>query len=593
MKRSTQYLPQIALLIVMLLLGFAYASQSDGQVMFDDELQISLVQSYRSVADTFGVDCFSLFRPVKNLIFYLWVSYWPDNIQAWRLSAIVLFIGLFPIAYRFFGLFFPNQAWLKTVATIAWAGAPAMTSVVSWISSTNIIVSGYGVLIYFLAYEKAQAEESKENPLFVYGWQLVSLFFLAIACLSYETAMTAPFLLLVRDFLSHPKRFRAGSNQIFHVLAILILAGYFALRHSYGGANTIDYALSIPSDSKLWLSLGSAWFYLSHALRWIWPFGQQGISIIFNPEEHKALILFSIVCVVSIGILILQLRTKQPKLAFGLALYALAMFPMANVVPLKNGPICDYYLFFPSLGLVIALVESYRLLKQANHQRIFLGIISLWLISCLVTTALWTPHWKTRSALAKRTLEWQPDNYVLLAFLAEGSLFAGDMEASRNYLGDAYQSAPEPRKYRYFIEYLDSLWLGKSGQYQASVDTIESIAAHHRANDLLVPVHYLNQMAYVYDVYLENDSKAEACLEEAMEAPWDYAFSKPAAIRLAEIYARTHRIEKAQDVYQVLNTIYPDDGSIRDQLQDYQSALSSISSNSSTDLASMQTEETD
>ena len=570
MKALRTYLPTLTLAFVVIALGWAYAAQSDGQVMFDDELQISLVHSYKSLSDTFGVDCFNLFRPVKNLIFYLWVNTWPDNLQAWRLSAIALFLGIIPLAYRFFGLFFPGNPWLKSLATTAWAAAPALTSVVSWISSTNIIVSGYGFLLYFLAYERAQFSGSRERPTLVYGWQFLAVISLAMACLAYEAAMTAPFLLFLKDFLTDPKRLSKSSNRVLYGLSVLVLATYFVLRGYYGGANTIDFALSIPSDSKLWLSLGSAWFYLAHALRWIWPFGQQGISILFNPEEHKTLIVISLIGVAGIAAIILWLRNKQPKLAFGLCLYALALFPMANVLPLKNGPICDYYLFFPSFGLALALAETCRLLKRARHRHLFLGMAGLWLVACVVTTALWTPHWKTREALSKRTLEWQPDNYILLAFLAEVSLFAGDMDASKQYLDDAFQWAPEERKYRYFIEYLNSLWLGKSKHYQESVDVLESIAEHHRHHDLLVPVHYLNQMAYVYDVYLAAPDKAEACLKEALEAPWDYAFSKPAAVRLADIYSRTERTDRAAEVYQLLNTLYPEDASIRNQLAGYQ-----------------------
>lgn len=585
MKCQTKYLPQIALAVFMLVLGACYATQSDGKVMFDDELQISLVHSYRSVADTFGVDCFHLFRPVKNLIFYTWVNVWPDNIQVWRLSAIVLFLGLLPVVYKFFGIFFPKKPWLQAFASVAWASAPAMTSVVSWISSTNIIISGYGFLLYFLLYERTQSETASQKPKHIYSWQALSVLSLFVACLSYEAAMTATFLVFLRDFLSHPGRFRKRQNRIFYLLSVFVLIAYFVLRHNYGGANTIDFALSIPSDSKLWLSLGSSWFYIVHALRWLWPFGQQGISIIFNPEEHKALIAVSLVCVICIGILIVSLRNKEPKLAFGLAAYALALFPMANVLPLKNGPICDYYLFFPSFGLVLVLVECFQLIKRSQHQRLLMGIASLWLISCIGTTALWTPHWKSREALSLRTLEWQPDNYVLLAFLAEGALFAGDMEASKAYLDTAFQSAPEERKYRYFIEYLNSLWLGKSGHYQASVDQMESIAEDHRANDLQVPVHYLNQMAYVYDIYLEDVSNAEARLKEAMDLPWDYAFSKSAAIRLADIYSRTSRISLAAEVYQLLGTIYPEDASIAAQLSAYRNSKKPVDPKRSVELA--------
>ncbi|MCB1120716.1 MAG: hypothetical protein KJT03_04150 [Verrucomicrobiae bacterium] len=594
MKLNAKYYPVLALSLFIILLGLIYAAESNGQVMFDDELEISMVSSFHSVQEAFTVDCFGLFRPVKNLVFYFWQNTWPGNLQAWRLSAILAFLGVIPLAYQFFAIFFQDKPWHRFFAAAIWASAPAMTSVVSWISSTNIILSGYGFFLYFIGYEKTQKMQVRQSLGGTYGWMTIALFGLGFACLAYEAALMGPFLVLLRDFWCKPQRLGRGANRVFYAISIGVLACYLVLRHQHGGANTIDYALAIPSDSKLWLSLSSGWFYLVHAWRWIWPFGQQGISIIFNPEEHKDMVLFSLSVVVSIGLLVLWLGNKRPKLATGLGFFGLALLPMANVLPLRNGPICDYYLFFPSLGLVLTILEFSKNLKSPKLRPIPLIIACIWLGAFVLTTRNWVPHWKTREALAQRTLEWQPDNYVMLAFLAEGSLLSGDMTASRTYLDHALATAPEVRKYRYNIEYLDSLWLGKSGKYEESAKALESIVAHHQESQILVPVLYQLQLAYLYDVYLNQTSRAEACLTKALKAPWDGAFSKPAALRLADIHSRNKKPEVAKEIYQMLAQLYPADAEIQQKLNAVEDASPNSPLHSSNQaLASNESEESD
>ena len=551
--------PRILLLTMMICVGAIYALHSDGELMFDDELEINLVKGYHSVSETFSVDCFELFRPVKNLIFYAWTNIWPDNIQIWRLSAIVAFIGLIPFVYRFFGIFFPENPWIRLICTTIWASAPALTTVVSWISSTNIIISGYGFFAYFLLYEKGHKDLVQGKIYHACTWYFLSIFSLALSCFSYEAAMSAPLLLLYKDYTNQPERLKQSRARIFFTSSFIIIAVYLLLRKFYGGANSIDFSLSMPTDSTLWVSLSSGWFYIVHAVRWIWPFGHQGLSIIFTPESHKTLVLVSVVFVVGLGVTMLWFRKRYSKLIFGLVWYAVALFPMANVVPLKNGPICDYYLFFPSLGLLLTLSEGYKILQGSKYKNLITALSIIWIVGFLATTWTWVPHWKTKKDLAQRTLEWQPTNYVMLAFLAEESLLSKDLSSAQSYLDRALTAAPAEPKYRYNIEYLNSLWLGMSGRYGESAAALESIIDSYQQNHAAVPVLYQTQLAYIYDVRLDQTQKAEKHLISALDSPWDDSFSKAAALRLVDIYVKTDRTVLVLEMLQFWISQHPRD----------------------------------
>lgn len=224
----------------------------------------------------------------------------PDQYQLWRLSAAALFLGLIPIAYRFFGLFWKDQPYLQLFSTALWSCAPALTTVVIWISSTNILAGGYGFFLYFIFYEKSNQENQADSLTQAYLWKFGALLMLALACFSYEAMVTAPFLLGLKEFVLNQSRSKEKRNRVFFGLSIIGLISYLMLRKIHGGVATLTVAKTIPSDSDFWVSLSSGWMYLYHAIRWLWPFGQQGILVVFNPDNYKFLVVTAAVFVLGI-----------------------------------------------------------------------------------------------------------------------------------------------------------------------------------------------------------------------------------------------------------------------------------------------------
>ena len=539
--------------ILIVLLGFAYGTQSDGEMMFDDEPQIMHVSSFTSLTDAFSVDFLRLFRPVKNLIFYTWTSLLPDQYQLWRLTAVALFLGLIPIAYRFFGLIWKDQPYLQLFSTALWAGAPALTSVVSWISSTNIILSGYGFFLYFIFYERGRQLDQAGARHKAYAWKFASLLMFAWACFSYEAAITAPLLLGLKDFALHRDRIQDRSNWVFYFLSIFVLGLYLMLRNMHGGVATFEIAATIPSDSNFWVSLSSGWMYLYHAMRWLWPFGQQGILIIFNPEHHKLLVVAAASFVAGLGVLSLLFYQKAPKQFLGIGWFALALFPMANVIPLRNGPIADYYLFLPSIGLAIFMGWLFQKLAVRYSIRwVAGGAVALALVYC-GTTFLWAAHWKSQRALAERTLAWQPENHVILETLAKVELEAGNPIEAEAYLDRGLAIAPWYSRLHYFKVLL---FIDQKRAEEAS--EVLKLLMEKQAGS---PKPFVFQ-AYVQEHLNGRILEAEALLNKALEKNWDDTFSRMGAMNLPAIYLKTDRRQFALGVYKTLSERYPLDQEI-------------------------------
>lgn len=552
--------------ILIVLLGIAYGTQSGGEMMFDDDHQIIHVSSFTSFSDAFSVDFLGFFRPVKNLIFYTWSSFLPDQYQVWRLSAVALFLGLIPIVYCFFGLFWKESPYLQIFCTALWACSPALTTVVSWISSTNILIGGYGFFLYFIFYEKSYALDQVGQPNRAYFWKFCALLMFALACFSYEASVTAPVLLGLKEFVLNRDRLKDRRNWLFYALSVLVLGLYLILRKIHGGVATFDIATTIPSESDFWVSLCSGWMYLYHAIRWLWPFGQQGILIMFNPDNHKVLVVAAAIFVASLGLLTLIFRNKAPKQFLGIAWFALALFPMANVIPLRNGPIADYYLFLPSVGLAIFFGWLFEQLATKYNPRVISGVgLGLALVYC-GTTFLWTPNWKSQRALAEKTVAWQSENFVILESLAKVELEEGNFAKAEHYLDRGLALAPWYSRLHYYkvMLFID----------QKRVEEATDLLTLLMEKQAMSPKPFVFQ-AYVKEKLLGQYREAEALLSTALDKAWDDRYSKMGAMNLAALYVKTDRKEFALKVYRTLSNRYPLDPEIKHKYQSLQKSIGS------------------
>ena len=534
--------------MLMLVLGFIYSGHTDGKLMFDDKEQISHVSRFSSVTDTFTVDYFGLFRPIKNLVFYSWVTLMPDDYQAWRLTAVAIFVGLIPLAYVFFGLFFKDKPWLQLLGTALWACTPTTTAVVCWLSSTNIIIGCYGFFLYFLLYEKAQKVKSSGQIEKAYGWLFGSLLALAFACFSYEAAMTAPFLLILKDYTKNLERLKDKRTWVFLLLSLFTLSLYFLLRKFHGGITTFAVVPMIPTDSDFWVSFSSGWFYLIHAIRWLMPFGHQGILIMFNPENHKLLVIVSALLVLGLGIVLLVFQKRKPILLLSLGWYGLALFPMANVIPLKNGPICDYYLFIPGIGLAIFFTWLVQLALETKAKPWVSSLAVGWVTVFVCTTFLWVPHWTSIKSMAERTVQWQPENFVILGQLAQRAMDEKELDLAESYIERGLALAP----WLASLQYERAMLYRDQENYQGSIEVLERLTVVH--SQIAKPFVFL---AYLYDIHLEDWQKAEKLLQTALEKPWHDKMSKMAAMNLAFIYIKTGREQFATKIYESLVARYP------------------------------------
>ena len=159
------------------------------------------------------------------------------------------------------------------------------------------------------------------------------------------------------------------------------------------------------------------------------------------------------------------------SLFFAAGWYGIALLPMANVIPLKNGPICDYYLLTPGLGLALFAGWLLEKVQHYSSKPFAYSLAVIWLSAFTITTTLWNPHWQSREALALRTLKWQPDNYVMLGISAKFATDAGKFERAESLLDEGIRLAPWDDQLRYHRVML----FINTGRYEAALDELAGI----------------------------------------------------------------------------------------------------------------------
>ncbi|MDG2168557.1 MAG: hypothetical protein P8L44_11615 [Opitutales bacterium] len=238
---------------------------------------------------------------------------------------------------------------------------------------------------------------------------------------------------------------------------------------------------------------------------------------------------------------------------------------MANVIPLRNGPIADCYLFLPSIGLAIFMAWFFKYLTHKWSSRIVAGLaVCLALIYC-GTTFLWTPHWKSQRALAERTLAWQPENFVILEALAKVELEDGNTVKAEEYLNRGLELAPWYSRLHY--------------------NKVMMLIDQQRADEATMILNMLMEKQsgsakpFVFQAYVSEKlhgqlEEAEALLTTALEKTWDDRYSRMGAMNLAAIYVKTDRIQFAHKIYGILYESYPLDQEIGRKFHALEQALS-------------------
>ncbi len=113
----------------------------------DDADQLLYVRNFSSVADCFGRDFGYLYRPVKNLYFFLFDQWFPENYLVWRAGVLAMVSTFAILLVHFYRSILPSRKW-AFVAVAVYFATPAHASAISWLSTVHMIVCAIALLSF-------------------------------------------------------------------------------------------------------------------------------------------------------------------------------------------------------------------------------------------------------------------------------------------------------------------------------------------------------------------------------------------------------------------------------------------------------------
>ncbi|MBC8125673.1 MAG: hypothetical protein H8M99_00800, partial [Gloeobacteraceae cyanobacterium ES-bin-144] len=373
-------------------------------LVLDDWDHVAYVSMFSSWRDCFGVDAYALFRPIKNVVYY---GLRDLPIFQWHAINLSVYLAATLSVYLLMRRLLGSWVWAFCIALL-WSTSPTQVSTAVWMAAVNLSLAVV-LTCACLYFHDLSGENPRQSRSRMIGLAALSALFLLMAETSYETAICVPGLCVLMDALKKRAVFSRNSIIRYAVLGSVTLA-YLAIRSHFGSTYSLQArnAAFAPDIQNWQLVLSAPWFLWKHFSMWFMPLGRLeflssylwGVSA--SPLELAAAWIW---LAVLLGTIFLTWR-RMPWVAFGFLWFLISSFPSSNFIPIRSGPIADYYLVFPGIGLAVALAGFARALlgwmkrnssDQDSHRPLIAGailfLVGFWRLLCIPMFWLQTSLW--------------------------------------------------------------------------------------------------------------------------------------------------------------------------------------------------------
>ena len=437
---------QLLLAIALLITSLAYLGTLHFNFVYDDGPQIisnPTLTSWRSLPSLFAGNTWSFLIPgwagnYYRPIFMSWLllnrMLWGLNPTAWHASTLLVHLLAtwmsFLVARQILGS--GTQAGF---VALLFGLHPIHIESVAWISGVTDPLMAIFVFAAFWAWIRGELTSGPRIP-----WRALSAVFYLVACLSKETAILLPLVLVAYDLLCRDQstvtRTVLRTWPLWIAAALYIALRAFALRGLLHPIGMPSPLLTIPTilwgyfRRLLWpvhLSLfydtppvtaASEWRFWLPLIAWI------AVAIAVYLARRSRILLFSLVWIFSF---------------LAPAILGLPVFYVGEWIH-------DRYLYLPSFGFCLLL--GYAIAKLPSHRRLFalpaapasamLGLVALMAFG----TAWQQQYWRNSLLLFLHSVNEAPRSSWAKGYLAAELLRRGDRDDAQRMYEAALQLDP-------------------------------------------------------------------------------------------------------------------------------------------------------
>jgi tetratricopeptide (TPR) repeat protein len=383
-------------------LGLIYwPSLSYGPVV-DDPAQISLVQGYHGISELWGADGCGLFRPVKNLAFYLFAR--DGDLFDLRLASLMLFAALGTVCFCFFArLLRPSWALFAALLVLL---HPAQVATVAFPSAINNIFSVIFILLFCHA-----SLGFLQDACVRWGSLLRLVLFGGLALVGYELGVAIVPLSVLLAFYCRKCAWRRGVALI--ALSLVLVLLYLLVRQQENVVGELTHVMIPPMARDLELFCSAPYYTFRHFMLAVLPLGQGGVFLVDDPRvAFTSRLPYWILLALAACIAFWRLERKHSRIALGFLFFVCAMVPLSNWLPLRNGPIANYYLLLPWCGgalMLGALLQCCQVYARSSF--VFLIALSF-LGASAVGSHYRVAWWESQYSIYEFSVRNHPDNWV-------------------------------------------------------------------------------------------------------------------------------------------------------------------------------------
>ena len=515
--------------------------------LLDDVDESEYIQSLSTPGALLRCDCYGLFRPMKNLMFYGVMHLTPDTPEVRHGLSVGLYLVVVVLSFVLFRRLLSNERWALT-ATAIYALAPPQWAVVAWFSTINILMMVAGCWLALWAYDQARMQ-SQQRPRTAAGWLLAAGAAYLLALFSYEGAVVLPALLMLWDGCRQRAIWTRRSLRLYAAFGVITVA-YLALRAVVHGQVQATGENIQPTVTPLQLSAASGWFIWDHLSYWLWPVGRQSFcgSFRWAPSEIWQRVLPGWLALGSLALLAWQVRRRLPEVAWGGAWFFVAFLPTSNLLPLRNGPFAEYYLAVPSLGLALAVAALLRVAVMRARTALtpswrglwggVAGLLLLWQVAAAVEGWDWAWAWHSAEEIFARNIRARPEAFASAVNLARLYMLCGHLDAAEQLVQRARAQAPWATQ-PWLV--LGDLRLRQKREHEA-LQCFEQ-AARLRPGDAYPHL----AMAYLFESLPTGEQRAEDEYRKVLQFRWT-GYSITASLNLSCLLATRGQAEAAIQV---------------------------------------------
>lgn len=450
----------LSLLLVLSLAFLLYINSLEGTTLWEDGV---LVLDNRLIRDTgnlgrlfspafwssYHLTTSKDYRPVSFSTFIIDNAVFGGSVQIHRGGNIILYGVTSVLLYLLVNLLSSSRK-IALAAALLFASHPVHVEAVVWLKNRSELLATLFMLVALIAFIKMCLSGKMRTPLLA-----ASLVAFILALLSKESALVLPIILCAVLFFLR-REGRTGAKAAVLVPYLLSSGAFYLFKTLAIPQGRMDDALSyLPAPySRIALAVETIGSYIRLLLL---PAGLsvQHVSPAIGQAMDGGFLLSLSITFIFLIALIVSLRRRR-FLALALAWVMICLLPLSNIIFMFPGrPVAEQRLFFPSVGMAMALASFLASAGGARQRRVTLAVIVICYGALTIDRNM---DWSDGRKIMERALAVSPGSWKAGLNLSSRSFDEGDYAAAFRYARTSAALYPNlTRPYRHIAALYDKL----------------------------------------------------------------------------------------------------------------------------------------